>query len=270
MAISNLAVPCDIIEKTEVRSFRPEMTRIAMWSGPRNVSTAMMRAWGNRADTVVCDEPLYGNYLRTTGKPHPSADEIIACQSDDWRKTIAHLTTGIPPEKPGANGISIFFQKHMAHHLLPTMDREWILGLKNCILIRNPNEVIPSYLAKNRIPSLEDLAFVQQLEIFNFLHRGGLREVPIIDAQDVQNNPRRILVNLCDLFGVPFSETMLSWEPGSRPTDGIWAKHWYKEVETSTSFRPHQLKNDLVPDSLQAVLKRCLECYEQLYERRMR
>ena len=137
--------------------------RIAMWSGPRNISTAMMRAWGNRDDTVVIDEPFYAYYLKVTGIEHPGADEVIATGETDWRKVVAHLTGQI------TNGKRIFFQKQMTHHLLPEIDREWLEAVTNCFLIRDPREVINSYIKKREDPALEDLGFVQQAEIFDFV-----------------------------------------------------------------------------------------------------
>src|SRR6266496_1911169 len=137
--------------------------RIAMWSGPRNISTAMMRAWGNRRYTFVIDEPLYAYYLRATGRKHPGADEVIAAGEIDWRKVVALLTGPIP------NSRQIFFQKQMTHHLLPEVDREWLGAVTNCFLIRDPIEVIASYIKKREDPVLEDLGFTQQAEIFDFV-----------------------------------------------------------------------------------------------------
>ena len=142
--------------------------RIAMWSGPRNISTAMMRSWGNRADTMVVDEPLYAFYLQATGKKHPVAKEVIASGETDWRKVVATLTTAVPPS--GHKGPShIFYQKLMTHHLLPEMKRDWLDSLTNCFLIRDPAEVITSYIKKNDDPTLEDIGFVQQAEIFDWV-----------------------------------------------------------------------------------------------------
>src|SRR5437763_16467395 len=131
-----------------------------MWSGPRNISTAMMRAWGNRPDTAVIDEPFYAYYLESTGKKHPGAAEVIARGETDWRKIVDQLTTLAP------SGQHIFFQKQMTHHLLPEIDREWMVDITNCFLIRDPREVILSYIKKNPEPTLEDLGFVQQCKIF--------------------------------------------------------------------------------------------------------
>jgi Sulfotransferase domain len=237
--------------------------RLAMWSGPRNISTAMMRAWGNRPDTFVADEPFYAFYLQATGKKHPRADEVIATGEIDWRKVLPQLTGPIP------NGKRIFFQKQMTHHLLPDVDREWLGAVVNCFLIRDPREVIASYVKKRRDPALEDLGFVQQAEIFDFVREHTNAIPPIVDAKDVLENPERTLRLLCDAVGVEFSESMLSWPPGLRDTDGIWAKYWYGEVARSTAFEPYRPRHDEVPKHLFEIHKRCRECYERLYQHRL-
>jgi hypothetical protein len=237
--------------------------RIAMWSGPRNISTAMMRAWGNRPDTMVMDEPFYAYYLNATGRKHPGADEIIGTGETDWRKVISQLTGPIP------NGKRIFFQKQMTHHLLPEVDREWLAGVTNCFLIRDPREVIVSYIKKQRNPSLEDLGFVQQREIFDWVRARTNATPPVVDARDVLENPRRILGLLCHAIGVDFSESMLSWPPGLRETDGIWAKHWYSEVAKSKSFEPYRPRRADVPKHLLEIHERCRECYAHLYQHRL-
>ena len=236
-----------------------------MWSGPRNISTAMMRAWGNRADTFVVDEPLYAYYLQATGKNHPGAAEVIAAGETDWHKVVSHLT-----KEPLSSGKRIFFQKHMTHHVLLEMDHEWIVDLENCFLIRDPREVILSYIKKNPEPALEDLGFVQQAEIFNFVCARTDSVPPVVDARDVLENPERILRWLCEAIGVEFDEAMLSWRPGLRETDGIWAKHWYPEVATSTSFRPYKPTKGAVPDRLRAIEARCRQCYDKLHQHRLR
>ena len=238
--------------------------RIAIWSGPRNISTAMMRSWGNRADTVVIDEPFYAFYLRETGADHPGAAEVIAAGETDWRKVVSRLTSD-PPE-----GKAILYQKQMTHHLLPQIDREFLRGLTNCFLIRDPAEVIVSYLKKNHDPAPEDLGFVQQAEIFDWVRAETGATPPVIDARDVRENPRRTLALLCEAVGVEFSEAMLSWPPGRRATDGIWAKHWYEEVENSTSFRPYQSSHEEVPERLKAVHSNARQIYERLYQERLR
>ncbi len=218
--------------------------RIAMWSGPRNISTAMMRAWGNRPDTLVVDEPFYAFYLKATGKQHPGTDEVVATGETDWRKVVDRLTGAIPDDK------RIFYQKQMTHHLLSEVDREWLGAMMNCFLIRDPREVIVSYIKKQEDPTLEDLGFVQQEEIFDWVRAHTRAMPPIIDARDVLENPNRTLGLLCDAMGVEFSESMLSWPSGLRSTDGIWAKHWYGEVARSTGFQPYRAKHNEVPARL--------------------
>ena len=242
--------------------------RIAMWSGPRNISTAMMRAWGNRADTFVVDEPFYAFYLNATGKKHPGADEVIANGETDWRKIVEQLT-GPVPESRQKGPSHVFFQKQMTHHLLPEIDRQWIVDLTNCFLIRDPREVILSYIKKNPEPTLEDLGFVQQQKIFDFVRERIGAVPPVIEARDVLKNPKKSLRLLCDAIGVAFDESMLSWPPGLRKTDGIWAKYWYDEVARSTSFQPYKPREGTVPDRLREIYEQCRECYGRLYEYRL-
>lgn len=238
--------------------------RIAMWSGPRNISTAMMRAWGNRPDTLVCDEPFYAYYLRETGLDHPGAEEVIAKGETDWRKVIAQLVGPVP------DGKRIYYQKQMTHHLLPEIDRSWLASVTNCFLIRDPAEVIVSYLKKNSDPTLEDIGFVQQAEIFDWVAARTGAVPPVIDAHDVLENPGGTLRLLCDAVGVEFTEAMLSWLPGLRETDGIWAKHWYAEVAKSTGFqKPAERERPVVPERLRDVCDRAWEYYERLFQHRL-
>lgn len=234
-----------------------------MWSGPRNISTALMRSWGNRPDTFVCDEPFYAHYLHVTRRQHPGADEVIASGETDWRKVVEQLVGPVP------GGKRIFYQKQMTHHLLPDIDRAWLGEVTNCFLIRDPREVIVSYIKKNNEPAVEDIGFVQQAEIFDWVrtHTGAIPAV--IDARDVLENPRKILGLLCDAVGVEFLDSMLSWPPGLRETDGIWAKHWYGEVATSNGFQPYRPRNEAVPERLREVHERAREYYGQLYEHRL-
>ena len=238
--------------------------RIAMWSGPRNISTAMMRSWGNRPDTFVCDEPFYAFYLRATGQEHPGRDEVITAGETDSRNVIAQLTGPVP------NGKRIFYQKQMTHHLLPEIDRSWLASVANCFLIRDPAEVIVSYMKKNQEPSLEDIGFVQQAEIFDWVRASTRATPPVVDARDVLENPERILRLLCEAVGVEFSNAMLTWPPGLRETDGIWAKHWYREVETSTGFKKPATARAVVPERLTEVCDRARECYDRLAEYRLK
>jgi hypothetical protein len=237
--------------------------RIAMWSGPRNISTAMMRSWGNRSDTAVIDEPFYAFYLKRTGKNHPGIMAIIAGNEPDVCKIIEGLTGAIP------GGRRLFYQKQMTHHLLPEVDRKWLSAVTNCFLIRDPAEVITSYIKKNTDPALDDLGFVQQAEIFDWVRQHSGKIPPVVDAKDVLQDPERMLRLLCKTIGVEFDDAMLSWPPGLRETDGIWAKYWYDEVARSTSFQPYRPKNERVPERFGDIHNRCRECYDRLSEYRL-
>lgn len=236
--------------------------RIAMWSGPRNISTALMRSWDSRDDTVVCDEPLYAHYLKVTGRAHPGREEVLAHHETDWRAVVDWLTGPVP------DGKSIFYQKHMAHHLLPGMDCDWVLQLRNAFLIRDPREVLPSLAEFLPEPTLRDTGLEQQWTLFQRVRRATGAAPPVIDARDVLIDPRGVLEALCEALGVPFCESMLSWEPGSRPTDGIWAKYWYDDVERSTGFQPYQPSSEPVPDRLDALHATCRSYYQKLYAHR--
>jgi len=243
-----------------------ELVRIAMWSGPRNISTAMMRSWGNRPDTIVVDEPFYAFYLKETGTRHPGAEEVVAHGETNWRKVVEECSGNANPARTlsAATGKKILYQKQMTHHLLPEVSRDWLREVINCFLIRDPAEVIASYIKKNREPELNDLGFVQQAEIFDFVRRQTGSVPPVIDADDVLRNPERMLRLLCSTTGVEFSDAMLSWPPGPRDTDGIWAKYWYAEVERSTGFQPYRERKVDLPENMREIGQRCRECYDQL------
>lgn len=235
-----------------------------MWSGPRNISTAMMRSWGNRPDTMVWDEPLYAHYLLKTGLDHPGADEVIRCHEPDLRKVVARLTGEVP------EGKAIFYQKQMTHHLLPDVDRAWLGEVTNCFLIRDPREMLTSLLKFLPSPTLADTGMPQQVEIFDYVRKKTGGVPPVIDAKDVLADPPRMLAALCEAIGVEFSPAMLSWPPGRRDTDGVWGKYWYAEVEKSSTFRPYKPKDEPVPPQLRSLADECVSLYEQLYRHRMR
>lgn len=240
------------------------LRRIAMWSGPRNVSTAMMRAWGNRTDTIVCDEPLYAHYLLATGIDHPGRDEVIAAQETDWKKVVERLT-GPPPR-----GQAIFYQKHMAHHLLDVIDRGWLSALTHCFLIRDPREMLLSLIGKLPDAAVADTGLPQQVELVDFVQKLTGRTPPIVDARDVLESPREMLTLLCEACGVAFDEAMLSWPAGSRATDGVWAKYWYAAAEQSTGFAPYRPRHEPLPSRYDALLGQCREYYDRLYAMRLR
>ena len=237
--------------------------RIAMWSGPRNISSALMRAWGNRPDTVVCDEPLYGHYLHSTKFNHPGAQEVIASQPTDWREVVAWLTGPIPDQQ------TVFYQKHMAHHLLPNIELGWLDQVVNCFLIRTPQEMLTSLLEILPNPSLSDTGLPQQVEIFHHVRQRLGGTPPVLDSRDVLENPRQMLNAFCDLIKVPFLESMLQWSSGRRDTDGVWAQHWYGNVEKSTGFGVYRPKDKKVPARFRTLLESCEPLYQELATHRI-
>ena len=234
-----------------------------MWSGPRNISTALMRAWGNRPDTAVIDEPLYASYLQRTGLDHPGAAQVMAHHEVDWRKVIAGLIGEVP------EGKAIFYQKHMAHHLLPEIERDWLGLLSHAFLIRDPREMIVSLAKILPEPTPEDTGLPQQVKLFEWVRANAGAPPPVLDARDVLEDPRGLLTRLCESLGVAFSETMLSWPPGRRPTDGIWAEHWYANVEKTTSFQLSTHPDEPIPTHLRGLLDQCLPYYERLHRHRL-
>jgi len=233
--------------------------RIAMWSGPRNISTAMMRAWENRADTKVVDEPLYAYYLATTGIEHPGRYEILASQTQDWREVVEKLTA------PVAEG-GIYYQKHMTHHITPEIDLDWLDALRNVFLIRAPEEVVLSYGRVRGGAAIEELGFLQQARIFDHVVE-RIDEYPIVvDARSVLENPEGVLRALCDRLGVAFSAEMLRWPAGPRESDGVWAPWWYAAVEKSTGFQAYRAKSDELGPEQRELARRCRPAYERLAE----
>ncbi|MYH61744.1 MAG: HAD family hydrolase [Caldilineaceae bacterium SB0675_bin_29] len=240
------------------------MTRIAMWCAPRTISTALMRAWENRPDTTVIDEPFYAHYLQFTGIDHPASDEIIAGYENDWRVVARTLTID-----PLPRGATIWYQKHMAHHMLDHIELNWLDKLTNCFLIRSPVEVITSYIRVRSQPTLLDLGFPQLLRLFDTVRRNTGSIPPVIDSQDVLEDPRGTLMLLCEAVAVPFSEKMLSWPPGRRDSDGLWAPYWYAAVEKSTGFAPYRPKSEQPPPQLQDLLAQAQSAYQELYRFRL-
>ncbi len=240
-----------------------EQTRIAAWSGPRNISTAMMRSWGNRADTHVTDEPLYAHYLSVHPVDHPGVAEVVANGETDWRKVIEWLTGPIP------NGKAVWYQKHMTHHLLPHLELDWIEALTHFFLIREPSEMLSSLLAVMPHPTLPDTGLPQQVDLFERVWRQTGRVPPVVDARDVLENPSGVLSKLCGALGVDFSDTMLRWPPGRRETDGVWAKYWYANVERSTGFERYHPRDRALPAEHHALLAECERLYREMHRHRM-
>jgi hypothetical protein len=238
--------------------------RIAMWSGPRNISTAMMRAWENRGDCAVSDEPLYAAYLAATGIDHPMREQVIAAGDTDWRRVTDALTG------PSPDGQPIWYQKHMTHHLLPGMDRGWITGLTNVLLIRDPREVVASYLKARATVTPEDIGLPQQAELFEMLSEQG-NPPPIIDAGEFLQAPEAYLRALCAHLGVDFTERMLHWPAGRRDSDGVWAPHWYARVWESTGFEAPTTGGEIeLTAAATDVAEACMPHYHSLHEQRLR
>jgi hypothetical protein len=238
--------------------------RIAMWSGPRTVSTALMRSFGSRPDTWVHDEPLYAHYLAVTGLPHPMAAEIIERDESDWRTVVARLTGPVP------GGRAVFYQKHMAHHLLEGMPRDWIGSLTNVFLIRDPRGMLPSLLRIVPGSGLLDTGLPQQLELFTQETRRTGSTPPVIDSADLLRDPEGVLKALCGALGIPFDTAMLTWPSGLRPTDGCWAEAWYGNALKSTGFAPNRETPAQLADEHLELLAECQELYEQLAPHRLR
>ena len=239
-------------------------TIIAMWSGPRNLSTAMMRAFENRKDTEVLDEPFYAHYLSVTELNHPGRDLILDAQSTDWNKVVTKCRNKTFQEKP------VWYQKHMAQHNLEGFDISWVSDVQNCLLIRNPKDVIASYGKKFPIMDERLLGYVQQAEIIDFLEKENSITPPIIDADDILKNPEPMLRQLCEILDIEFYPSMLSWRKGPRDSDGIWAPYWYEGVYDSTGFKPYVERKTTFDDSLNEIYDNCKEYYDGFYEKRIR
>ena len=225
-----------------------------MWSGPRNLSTALMRSFENREDTKVWDEPFYAYYLKETKKKHPLANEIINKYETNLKKIIDLVT---------AEKDFIYFQKHMSHHIIKKIPINWITKGINCFLIRHPKEVLLSYIQKNDLIDSNDLGYPAQLRLFNYIKTSN-KKILVIDAKDLSEKPEIILKKICKKINIPFTEKMLNWPKGRRDSDGIWEKIWYKNVKSSTSFNKILNKEYEIPKKYNHIYNECLKIYDQL------
>lgn len=241
-----------------------EVKRIAMWSGPRNISTAMMRAWENRADTAVTDEPFYACYLARAGVVHPMQDEIFKAQSSDWNIVIADEL-----RKPLAAGEHVQYQKHMTHHMIEEVDPQWFASVRNAFLIRDPAEVVKSYAEKMETITATDIGYANQTRLYETACALSDTPVPVMDAKDILLDPKRALSLLCEALEVDFDQNMLSWPTGYRDSDGVWASHWYNKVITTTGFATWREKRGTLTKQQQAVVDESMPYYEQLYTNRI-
>ena len=232
--------------------------KIAMWSGPRNLSTAMMYSFAARGDCAVTDEPFYAAYLNATGVQHPMGAEIIAAGESDAAQ-VAAACLGLHPE-----GQPLWYQKHMTLHMIPGFDRSFLRGLTNVFLIRHPARVVASYSKKRESPNLADIGFVQQAELFDQVAQMTGSAPPVVDSADIRATPRDTLSRFCAALNIPFTDNMLRWPAGPKPYDGVWAPHWYNAVHASTGFdEPEGPLPDLSPE-YQALVEQALPSYERL------
>lgn len=207
-------------------------TRIAMWSGPRNLSTALMRSFEARGDCAVQDEPLYGYYLRETGLAHPMAEEVMASLPTSWEAATDGLA------RDDAGGLPFAYHKQMAHHLLDEVGRDWLKAMRHAFLIRDPRAVVASYTRVRGAAVPRDLGFLQQVELLDYVTGTLGQPAVVVDSADLLRDPPGVLSALCAALDMPYTPAMLSWKPGRRSSDGVWAPRWYASVEASTGFGP--------------------------------
>ncbi len=237
--------------------------RIAMWSGPRNLSTAMMRSFESRSDTYVTDEPFYGCFLKATGLDHPMRDEVIASMDCGWRSVMDRLSADAP------GGSAIWYQKHMWHMMVGPIGFEDFAGFRHAFLIREPERMIASYLNKREAARFEDFGLEKQAEFFEREAERLGHSPAVVDANDLLTDPQYILFKLCGALGIAWDPAMLGWAPGPRETDGIWSAHWYKAVEQSTSFAPPEARPFELPPDAERLAERCRPYYERLARHRI-
>ncbi len=235
---------------------------ICLWSGPRNVSTALMYSFAQNKAVAVIDEPLYGHYLRITGADHPGAQEVVAAMNCDGKSVMRDLL-----RRQAENPEPRLFMKHMAHHLV-ALDLGFLRETCNIFLIRDPRDMLPSLSIQLPEPGLADTGLKRQWELFSDLREAG-QQPAILDSRELLRDPRHVLGTLCERIGLTFTPAMLSWEAGPRPEDGVWAPYWYDAVHRSTGFAPYRAKGEF-PERLDALLEVCAPWYEKLYEHAIR
>jgi len=237
--------------------------RIAMWSGPRNLSTAMMRSFGSRADTLVSDEPFYGAFLKASGACHPMREEVIAAMDCDWDSVMRTLAG------PAPGGAPVWYQKHMWHHMVGPVGYDDFSGFTHAFLVREPERMIASYLRQRETAAFEDFGLERQAEFFEREADRLGAAPPVVDANDVLRDPSGMLSALCAALAIPWDPAMLRWAPGRRQTDGPWAPHWYAAVEASTGFGPPDDGPVQLPDEARRLAERCRPYYQRLAAHRL-
>jgi hypothetical protein len=230
--------------------------KIAMWSGPRNISTAMMRSWENRHDCEVIDEPFYAYYLKQTQSPHPCFEEILASQSTQYDEVAKQLIQN--------QTAAIQYQKHMTHHMLQNVDLKWTQHLQHCFLIRDPHEIVNSYTNSRGKCTAEDIGIIRQAQLYEKITALTSQEIPVIDSNAVLNNPSLVITKMCEALSIDFQENMLSWPKGRRKSDGVWAKHWYHSVEASSGFAKISKKSFNLTKTQLEVVEEVMPYYNQM------
>lgn len=233
--------------------------RLAMWSGPRNISTAMMRAWENREDCEVVDEPFYSCYLKETGLKHPMWEEILAAQSSNWEKVAEQLCDS-------GSVAPIYYQKQMTHHILRGVSLKWTKKLSHCFLIRDPYEVVSSYREKMDTINEDDIGIIRQWELYQEISELTQQRIPVIDATQVLKSPESTLRAVCNHFNLDFSVKMLQWPAGKRSSDGVWAPHWYQVVEQSSDFAPYKSKQLNLTQEQSDIANASVDAYSKMKE----
>ena len=230
--------------------------RIAMWSGPRNLSTAMMRSFGARADCAVSDEPFYAAYLAATGLEHPMRDEVMASQPQDAERVAADMLGPVP------GGKSVWYQKHMSHHMIPGFPLDWMDGVTNVFLLRSPERVLASYAQKRESVTLADVGFEGQAMLFDRVAQRTGRAPVVVESDDIRRDPEATLTALCGAIGLAFDPAMLQWAPGQHADDGVWAPHWYGAIFASTGFAPPDEAVPVLPPHLAGIADAARPYYE--------
>ena len=229
-----------------------------MWSGPRNISTALLRSFGARGDCFVSDEPFYGCFLKHTGADHPMAAEVIAAMDCDWH-SVAQTLAGDPPQ-----GEPLWYQKHMTHHMTGPVQPDDLAGVRHAFLIREPARMIASYLGKRAAVTADDLGYHTQRAFFERIAEHQGFAPPVLDSADVLREPAGTLAALCAALEIAWDAAMLRWAPGRRATDGVWAPHWYNRVEATTGFAASDESPVSLPPETAGLLAECQEHYEAL------
>ncbi|MCB1022458.1 MAG: sulfotransferase family protein [Bryobacterales bacterium] len=233
-----------------------ETKRICVWSGPRNISTALLYSFGERDDTRVADEPLYGFYLAESGAEHPGYDELRAKLDPDGERVVREVILGPCDRK-------VLFLKQMAHHLTGSLDWEFLKQTVNVLLVRDPEQMLPSLDVQVPQPTMRDAGYDKLAQILDYCEAAG-QQVPVLDSRDLQNEAERVLRALCEQLGIGWDPAMLAWPAGPKPYDGPWAPYWYHNVHKSTGFTPYKAKTAPFPERLRPLLDECAPIYERL------